>query len=118
MKIVSRKELLTMPAGTLMADIHEDGSYGELQIFGGKFSENDFLTRTITRPDAHDSIEMWDRQDEMLEKGSSYPINTGYGREGLFDDDAKYLVYEAADIASIIAHIAPAMRALSPEDDD
>jgi len=26
-------------------------------------------------------------------------------------------VYDALDIASIIAHIAPAMRAFSPEDD-
>ncbi len=117
MKVVSRKELLTLPAGTLMADIHKDGSYGELQIFGGKFSENDFLIRIIDRPEAHDSSEMWERQDEMLTTGAIYHVNTAYQRDGLFDDDAKYLVYDALDIASIIAHIAPAMRALSPEDD-
>lgn len=120
MKIISRSELLTLPAGTLIAEVEDTESYtgtlGPLMIFGGKFSDNDFLIRTIHDPHASGSEDSWDRRHDMLENGTSYPVNPHYGREGCFEDDSqKFLVYEAADIASIIAHIAPAMRALDAD---
>ncbi|MGX7727580.1 hypothetical protein [Rhodococcus sp. 5G237] len=120
MRIVNRSELLTLPAGTLIAEVENTDSYtgtlGQLMIFGGKYSENDFLIRTIDDPYASGSEDSWDRRHDMLENGTSYPVNPYYGREGCFEDDSqKFLVYEAADIASIIAHIAPAMRALDAD---
>lgn len=118
MKIVSRKELLTLKPGHLIAEWNDKYGVGRLMIFGGKFSENDFLTRSITTPHASGSNEMFDREIDMRENGTSYPVNPHYGRDGLFEEEQKYLVYEVADIASIVAHIAPAMRVLTPEDDE
>lgn len=106
MRIVSRRELMAMEPGVLYAEVLEDGQFGELHIYGGS-SGNDFVIRSLMTPDAHDSDELWERQDEMLANGASYPIDSAYGRDGLFDDDIRYLVYDEADVVSIVKDLRP-----------
>lgn len=110
MKIVPRAELITMPKGTLFAEVLENGTYSYLCIFGGYGTGPDFIERSIMAPESTGTEEYLERLEAMREQGASFPVNEDYGREGLFDDNLKYLVFEPADIASIIADIAPAMR--------
>lgn len=117
MKIVSRAELIQMPVGTLFAEAFHAGNYGPLQIFGGYGCGPDFTERSITSPQSDDTEEYLDRVEDMFNNGTSYPVNVDYGREGLFDDTLKYLVYEPSDIASIIAAIAPVLSAYDAEVD-
>lgn len=106
MRIVSRRELMAMEPGVLYAELFGDGQYGELCIYGGS-SGNDFTERCIINPESGSSEELWQRQDDMLANGTSYPVEAHYGRDGMFDDDARYLVYDAADIVSIVQDLRP-----------
>ena len=102
MRIVSRAELLDMPRGTLFAQASGAGVYGELCIFGGPFGP-DFTERSITGCQSDGSDDQWEREEAMWDSGASYPVNEDFGREGYFDHSMRYVVYEAADIASIVA---------------
>ncbi|WVX88742.1 hypothetical protein SEA_BIRDSONG_91 [Gordonia phage Birdsong] len=107
MKIVTRQQLMAMPAGVLFAEARSPFVYGDLQIYGGKFGDNDFLTRSLVH-ESEDSGEFMDRGTEMWEHGTSYPVEAHYGRDGVFDDTIRYVVWEAADLKSILADIYPA----------
>lgn len=107
MKIVTRQQLMAMPAGLLIAEARSPFEYGDLQIFGGKYGDNDFLVRSLSH-ESEDSSEFMDRGVEMWEHGASYPVEQHYGREGLFDDTMRYVVWDSADLKSILADIYPA----------
>lgn len=104
MRIVTRQQLLEMPRGTLFAEAFDPCNYGPLCIFGGEFGP-DFTERSITACESDGSEQYIERSQEMWETGASYPVNTDYGREGMFDDSMRYLVYEPADIESIISEL-------------
>jgi hypothetical protein len=107
MRIVSRRELMAMEPGVLYAQVGKDGQLGDLHIFGGAFGSNDFTMRSITTPYAHDSDELWQREEDMRDNAASYPVDSLYGRDGLFDDDIRYLVYDEDDIVSIVKDLRP-----------
>lgn len=107
MRIVSRRELMAMEPGVLYAQVAKDGQFGELHIFGGAFGSNDFTTRSITGPEFNDTDELFQREEDMRVNGTSYPVDSLYGRDGLFDDDIRYLVYDEADIVSIVQDLRP-----------
>jgi hypothetical protein len=101
MRIVSRKELMGMDAGILFAPIEDKWIIGGLSIYGGSFG-NDFTERNLGWVDCDNSEEAIDRLEDMDNDSSiSYSVEQDYGREGLFDDSIKYLVYEPSDIKSI-----------------
>lgn len=105
MRIVSREELLTLPAGLLIAELDQYGNASEFRIFGGKYADNDFLIRTITDPQADSGDDSYNKRKDMRVNGTSYPVNEDYGREGLFEEDQHFLIYEPADIASIMREL-------------
>lgn len=104
MRIVSRAELVAMPSGVLFAEAFSCGKYGDLCIYS-EYGGPDFLQRPIEWVESSESEDMWDREKDMWDNGTSYPVNTDYGREGYFDDTMKYLVYEPEDIASIFGEL-------------
>jgi hypothetical protein len=105
MRIVTGKDLRLLSAGTLFAEAYGPDSYGALCVYGGT-SGNDFLERPIEVPESSDTGEHLDRSEAMWTTGKSFPVNTAYGREGLFDPEQRYLVYESADIASIFQELS------------
>jgi hypothetical protein len=115
MRIVSRRELMAMEPGVLFAQVLKDGQYGELRIYGGSFGSNDFTERLIATPEFDDCGELWQREEDMRANGASYPVDTAYGRDGLFDDNIRYLVYDEADIVSIVRDLRPYRRDRSAE---
>jgi hypothetical protein len=65
---------------------------------------NDFICLALNGIEAHDSGELIARMDEMLETGASYPLEESFGRDGCFDDNEIYLIYERADLERIIGY--------------
>ncbi|WP_280247304.1 hypothetical protein [Nocardia abscessus] len=110
---MTRAELITQPPGTLYAEARGPGQYGELLILGSAHGGPDFMCRTLD-VDAHDSGESFARDESMWKDGASFPINEAYQRDGMFNDTARYLVYEPADIASVIAGLNSALKGTPP----
>ena len=117
MRIVKRQELMTLPAGTLYANVYTSGKSSGfltrgLSVFGGALHEvdgraYDFTERDVASVETADDAQQFERSTGLL-AGSSYPVNTGYGRDGMFDDEDQYFVYEESDIESVLADVLPA----------
>lgn len=110
MKIYSRSEFMKLPSGTVFSS-GENNCFMDLHIKGETW-EVDFLQSSLIGIDSFSSEENADRMDEMEERGVSYPINRSYGREGLFDDNMLYLVYEREDMAYMIREFQKALMAI------
>ena len=66
---------------------------------------NDFYYTNLVNIDSFNSEELCDRQYEMFEKGSSYPINTKESRDGVFCEEDIFLVFEKEDLIEIRNYI-------------
>jgi len=96
MRIYTRSEFMKLPPGTIFSS-GEPFAFRDLLVKGESW-ECDFVQSSLIGIESFDSEQHADREYEMLEKGSSYPINKSFGREGLFDDKLLYLVYEDKDL--------------------
>ncbi len=111
MRLVRRQELMTLPAGTLFAELQQEWIFHGLELKGETYADGqgnniDFYTKSLDWVDAFDCGEACQRLDEMkADPTASYPIETAYGRHGLYDDEKLYLVYEPADTAALIAEL-------------
>ncbi|CAN7374149.1 hypothetical protein LJR231_002241 [Phyllobacterium sp. LjRoot231] len=111
MKIYNRKDFLKLPAGIIFAK-GQPFAFDEIQVKGDSL-ENDFFSREWTWISAHDSGEAMARLDEMLERGASYAINDAEGRDGLFDDNDIFLVFEPEDLQTMRQDIDAAVEAFA-----
>lgn len=112
MRIVTRAQLMAMPAGTLFHE-WEPCIFGALMIKGETW-ESDFYSVPVPWIDGGSSDETFDRQIEMRETGASYPIDLETcGRDGLFDDRLLYAVWERADVAALHAKLGAILSAAS-----
>jgi hypothetical protein len=101
MRIFTRAEFMELPEGVIFAKgkpwFFEDLCVkGETIVHEGKAI--DFFARGLQWVSAFDSGEATRRLDDMLENGASYPLEDAEGRDGCFDKDDLFLVYEAADL--------------------
>jgi hypothetical protein len=110
-KIVSKAELMQMPKGTPFADYPESlrvpwPEGPEMILYGpvlyGDDEPRDFFFTTISSPEAHDTGEMIEREDRMVQRGASFPVDLVIQREGLYDATRRYLVWEPDDVRRII----------------
>lgn len=99
MKIYTRAEFLKLPEGTIFAK-GKPWFFDTLSV-KGETCPYDFLCRELVNIESSGSDQRVDRLDEMLEAGASYPIEDAYGRDGCFDDDDLFLVYEKADLEEL-----------------
>jgi len=103
MRIINLKQFRAMPMGTVFMK-YKPQLFEELQIKGETW-EVDFLCSSIT-----DEIESSGSDEETMildkaEKDSSYSIPMDfdcYGRDGCFEDDQLYAVYEEKDVLGLI----------------
>lgn len=100
MKMYSRQEFMKLPEGTIFSSGPQYG-FSDIQIKGETW-EVDFLESSLVNIDSFNHDEWSDRMQKMHEKCASYPINKDYGREGLFDNEMVYLVYEKEDLEYMI----------------
>ena len=110
MKIVDRKTFLAMPAGVFFCKGYgpPNMNFDGLAIKGDTIG-NDFVTQELDMIEYHDTGEMMDRIDEMRAKGTSYPIYDGGGRDGLFDENAEFLIFEKADLLKLKGWVEEAL---------
>jgi hypothetical protein len=110
MRLMKRQEFMQLPPGTLFSPMLQKWVFGELSIKGETWDlgneVGDFLELGLNWIDGDDTGQVCDRLDEMLADSSvSYPLQSAYGREGLFDNTMVYLVYEPADVAALLSEL-------------
>lgn len=111
MKIVNRKTFLEMPPGTLFQNYHPCTS--GILCAKDETIGNDFLLQPLEGVSAME----WDSSDQMVERleemrgnGDSHPLDLDcLGRDGCFDNDQLYLVWERADVEALIARLQSAL---------
>ncbi len=99
MKIVNRKEFLSLPAGTLFAK-YAPCCFESINIKGETLTSNDFLSSELF------TFPMFGESCAMMELGESVDIETDcLCRDGLFDDEQLFAVFENSDIEKLIAKL-------------
>jgi hypothetical protein len=110
MKIVNRTEFLKMPAGTIFIEVPINSSpAGDAFMVKGDTwynkenpsSAHDFLEMSLSCWQSNSSEQLFNHEEDMRENGTSYPIDFCFGRNGLFDKDAQFLIYEPEDVIKL-----------------
>ena len=119
MRLVKRNEFLELPVGTLYCVLEEPWIFGSLEVKGDTIDHNgklvDFYSRALTWVDAEDSIQAILRLEGMLaDSNVSFPVEQAFGREGMFDEHVVYLVYESADVKTLLNDLLGAYGDLRP----
>lgn len=114
MRIVGLQELMTLPDGTLFAELREPWVFGDVLLKGDNVpgSTCDFWSKSLNWVDADDTGMSFDRLDAMLGDSTiSRPAETAYSRGAYLSrpDDYKFLVYEPADTAALIELLKEAL---------
>jgi hypothetical protein len=106
MKIVDRKTFLSMPPETLFSK-YSPCVFGDLMIKGNTVGENDFLCQQIADAIAHDSSnEFADKLTTAQDTGASLAMDFDYeGRDGMYDHDQLFAVWEPADVVALIERL-------------
>lgn len=106
MKVVSRKEFLVMPAGTLYTPFKPCYTEG-LAVKGETLDNGDdwFYTELVASSESCAGL-------DMLNNGEELPFNTDWqGRDGAFDQDQKFIVYSPADVFAFAETLANLVNA-------
>lgn len=105
MRIVNREEFLKLPAGTLYAKYQSLGCWGALEIKEESTDFNDWYQYNLLNGWAGcgSSDQFYDKV-MLAEKGEAQLSNDFdcSGRDGLFDDDQLFIVYDKWDIEQLI----------------
>lgn len=107
MKIVNRETFLVLPPGTLFSK-YKPCYFEELCIKGETLGFcNDFLVQQIA--DAIQNTGSGDFSERLFRseaEGDSLPMDFDYeGRDGCFDDDQLFAVWERADVKALIVRL-------------
>lgn len=102
MKIINLAEFRAMPEGTVFCK-YEPCNFGELQIKGETW-ESDFISASLTGVIESDgSSDMFDKLLQYEKTKESFPLDIEYyGRDGLFEENQLFAVYEKKDIAQLV----------------
>ncbi len=103
MRIVNRKEFLAMPEGVLYSK-YQPCFFGELAIKGDSIGDNDFYYQDIAGAiKSNNSGEWADILFDAQESGESFDIDLDCeGRDGMFEQDELYAVWEQKDVLTLI----------------
>lgn len=108
MRIVDRATFLALPAGTLYAKYKPCCTDG-LCIKGENCGKNDWFYQDLSLPlKCHGSGEWADRLLTAQETGESVALDLqSEGRDGCFEADQLFAVWEPDDVAQLIARLKP-----------
>jgi len=111
MRVLRCKDFLDLPAGTLYCKGAE-WHFGDMQVKGETF-DNDWFTRTLNWPLAQDTGEAINKLETSLNGGSGFSLEDAESRDGCFDPDALFLVYEEKDLRELKEVIDRAVHVIS-----
>lgn len=109
MKLVNLQTFIELPAGT----IYKKTSGSELEIKGDWVSDDgrDWSSTEFAADCDHDT----DTHIGLM-LGESYPIRVEhYGRDGCFEDDVEFLIYEKWDLEQLRLIIDRAIQVSPPQ---
>lgn len=107
MRIYNRKDFMNLPIGTFYCKI-DSGSGGGLCIKKESLY-NDWYYQDLCNIESFDSQERWDFIDDSLQNGTSYEISSSEMRDGFYENEDKFLVYEKKDLELLKKYIEEAM---------
>lgn len=111
MRIVELDEFIALPAGTVFAK-YEPCAFEDLCIKGDSIPETrDFFYQEIVSAlDARDSGEWSKLLFESQETGKSIPMDFDcQGRDGCFESEQLFAVWERPDVEGLIARLQQAL---------
>ena len=111
MKIVDRKTFLALPSSTLFAK-YEPCVFGDLEIKHDSF-KNDFVTSgpLASRVMSDGSNDFFDKLQWAQVSGESLPMDFGDTiRDGSFEENQMFAVYEDRDVIELIAQLSETRR--------
>ncbi len=107
MKLITRAEFHKVKPGTIFQKC-EPNCFEEMQVFEESL-ETDFVASPLGYPDfeAVTNMDSVDAGFAKLEGGESVALAYGEicGRDGLFDMEQKFAVYERQDVERLIAYL-------------
>lgn len=110
MRVLNRADFLKMPSGTIYAKGVPwafDGVCIKAETLG-----EDWVCLNPAWISASDSGEAFNRLETMLRDGNSFPGEDAFGRDGCFDPNAVFLVFEADDLKMLQGHVGDAIELL------
>lgn len=110
MKIVDRQTFLSLPENTLFST-YDPQVFGPLEIKGASLT-NDFYVQDIASAVAStgDQDEC-NILDHALQTGSSFRMDFNCeGRDGCFEDNELYAVWEREDVESLISRLQECIK--------
>lgn len=115
MKIITRSALLNLPAPQIIARVRYAGGEPEcLQVFGGRFSENDFTFMDFITIDGRSCDEWSNNWISLWEGNVSIAMDEpdSFSRDGLFrsDCDERFILFESADLLQMREYIDAALN--------
>lgn len=113
MRVVDRKAFLALPAGTMYCK-GVQWAFDSLCIKGDSLT-NDWIYLDPAWPSAHDTGEAVNFLVDSLEEGESFPCEDAYGRDGCFDEDAVFLIFEHDDLWILRGYIDTAISLSKPQ---
>lgn len=125
MRIVSRQTFLKLPAGVLYSNYQKTGDFGSLNVkyetlfdFNGRAS--DFCYQNCMEIQADGSEEWLGVIENAENNGASFSLDLDCGsRDGLFDNDQLFAVFEQSDLEAMYDLIGTCVPAVlsAPVDD-
>jgi hypothetical protein len=108
MRVVDRKTFLTLPAGTIYCKGIQ-WAFDGLHIKDDSL-ENDWIYLDMAWPNAFDAGDAVDILQRSLATGSSFECEDAFGRDGCFNDDAVFLIFEKGDLIALRGRIEQALQ--------
>lgn len=112
MRILRRSEFMKLPAGTLFAKGTPTGNphmFDTIHVKGENIA-NDFYARDLTWIDGNTSELTHERLAGMLRDGTSYPLDNSIMRDGCFEENDVFLVYEHDDLQQLVEVFLTALK--------
>lgn len=116
MRVISRKEMMQMPDGTVFSYFGKHGPIEGLYIKSGDYAKGDvdFCFSDAIGCVGGDSTGDYDNALSRLENGESVPmVVNNPGREGLFDEHLQYAVYEIDDLIDLAEELVECIRKMN-----
>lgn len=106
MRIVDRKTFLALPAGVLYHKT-KPCYFGDIAIKYGTWG-NDWVEQSF--PYFQEEFQLFDAYDR-LDKGESLTLDVDRsGRDGLYEENEKFLIYEEKDIRILIEKLQTLLK--------
>lgn len=103
MKILNREEFFKLPQGVLYSEYEPDDLFYNMFIKGEQLKSDYVEMSIIGNIEANSSDERYETIDSAKENKNSIKLDfEKYGRNGMYDEEQLYALYEKQDLEDLI----------------